>query len=247
MTFPILPRAPIVEGLIDIQAKPRQGISLNDLVAFGDRIKSSYPTVKDLREIKAQIPIGQDSTVSPAVAATLVGYRFERQSPPFVVHARVEELLVSRLKPYDTWDNLLAEAKSLWREYCEICKPEVITRIATRYINRIELPMEKLDFDDYLAAPPLIPKGLPQTIEHFLTRIVVPDKESGAHVAISQVLDAPNPQTRTIPVLIDIDVYKETDLPVGSDELWIFLGKMRDLKNKAFFDSVRDKALELFR
>lgn len=247
MTFPQLSRAPIVEGLIDIQARPRQGMSLEDLAQFGERIKSSYPTVKDLREFQTQVFVGQDNTPSPTVAASNVGYRFERQSPPFVVHARIEELLVSRLRPYDTWEQLLAEAKSLWTKYCEVCKPEVITRIATRYINRIELPMEKLDFDDYLAAPPLIPKGLPQTIEHFLTRIVVPDRESGAHIAISQVLDAPNPQTRTIPVLIDIDVYKETDLPVGSDELWTFLGKMRDLKNRAFFDSLRDKALELFR
>lgn len=64
---------------------------------------------------------------------------------------------------------------------------------------------------------------------------------------MSQMLDAANPQTRTLPVIIDIDVFKETDLAPDSDELWRFLGMMRKVKNQAFFDSVTPKCLELFR
>lgn len=247
MTFPHLPRAPIVEGLIDIQTRPAPGIAVSDLVRFGEKIRSSYPTTKDIREFHAQLAVAPDQTPSQSVIANHVGYRHERQEPPFVVHVRPNELLVSRLKPYDRWESLLGEAKVMWEIYCTVCKPEAITRIATRFINRIELPKEGLDFDDYLAAPPIIPKGLPQTFEGFLARIVMPHAETGSHIAMSQILEAGNPQAPTVPVIIDIDVFKETDLAVDADALWQILAKMRDVKNQAFFDSVTPKCLELFR
>jgi len=249
MTFPHLPKAPIVEGLIHVRCKAGQGISLEDVLKFGERIRSLYPTVKPLQHFEADLQIGADSKPTQSVRTSHIGYRFERTDPPFVVHAQIGELLVSRLRPYDTWENLFSAAKSHWSDYCDVLRPEAITRIATRFINRIELPMEmeKLDFDDYLAAPPTIPKGLPPVFGHFLTRIVVPDHITGCDIAISQALDSPNPQTRTLPVLIDIDVYKQVNLPIDSPDLWETLGKMRDLKNRAFFDSITAKALELFK
>jgi len=247
MSFPFLPRAPIIEGLINIQVKPRPGLTLQDLSKFGERLKASYPTTKELRDVQAQLMLGPNHASSQSVAATHVGFRYERQTPPFVVHARLNELLVSRLRPYETWEKLQAEAQTVWSEYRTICQPEVITRVATRYINRVELPIEGLNFDDYLTAPPLIPKALTQKFEGFLTKIVVPHAESGAHIAMSQMLDDADPKTGKVPVLIDIDVYKEVEFPVDSPEAWELLGKMRDLKNHAFFDSLTSKALELFR
>jgi uncharacterized protein (TIGR04255 family) len=164
-----------------------------------------------------------------------------------VILARSNAFTVSRLRPYDAWEHLIAEARLQWGLYCEICKPEAVTRIATRFINRIDLSIDALDFDDYLAAPANIPTGFPQMINHFLTRLVIPDKDSGSNVAIGQALEALNAETRTVPVLLDIDVFKEVDLSIESEEIWTLLTRMRDLKNRAFFNSLTPKALELFR
>jgi len=247
MTYPHLSRAPIVEGLIDIQVKPRAELSVENLVPLVDKLKTSYPTVKDIRSFQAEVKFEPNQTASQSIDSKQIGYRLERQTPQFVILARVGGITVSRLKPYDTWENLIAEARPHWETYCEVCKPEAITRIATRFINRIELPTDSLDFDDYLAAPPQIPKGLPQEISHFLTRIVLSAKESGSNIAIAQALEAPNVQERTVPVLIDIDVFKEVDMPIDSEQPWDLLSIMRDLKNCAFFDSLTPRALELFR
>lgn len=245
MPFPNLSKAPIIEGLISLHGKVSTDVTLKDLARLTDHIGASYPVHKDLQEIRAEFRVGP-SAQSHAAHTVVVGYRYERQSPRFVVQAKVGELLISRLSPYNDWNELFTEAKSLWAVYCEVVKPEIVTRVATRFINRIELPLDGLDFDEYLAAAPVIPKGLPQTFNHFLTRIVVPHEQSGADVAISQALDAPNAQTRKLPLILDIDVYKKVDLPVDSTEVWALLTTMRDVKNQAFFDSVTPKALELF-
>lgn len=242
MTYPNLAKAPIIEGLIDIQVKQPPRLSLADLGKFVEAVKPNYSVVKNLSHIHAHVK-GEVETIG----REHVGFRLERQDPPFVIHARLNELLVSRLRPYDRWENLASEARRLWDQYCAVCTPEVITRLATRFVNQVDLPLEGLDFDDYLTTSPSIPKVLPQVLEGFFTRIVVPDDESGSHIAISQAVDAPNPNNRTVPVLIDIDVYKEVSFPIDSAEAWDLLDKMRELKNRAFFNSVTEKALELFK
>jgi len=247
MTHPHLSRAPIVEGLIDIQVKQHPDWSAEQLDPLIAKLKGSYAQVKPLQQIHARVKLEQGKPPSQAIESKPGGYRLERQLPPFVILARREGFTLSRLAPYDTWDNLVIEARPLWQEYCNVCKPEAVTRVATRYINRIELPIEGLDFDDYLTAAPRVPRRLQQTLVHFLSRIVTPDPDSGASVAISQVLEEANPATRKVPVLVDIDVYKQLDLSVDSEDVWGLLNKMRELKNCAFFDSLTPKALELFK
>jgi len=247
MTYPNLRNAPIVEGLIHIRVKPHQGINIEDIRAFAGKIQESYPVAGELRNLEAQFLFNQREASSQPVANSLVGLRLERQSPHFIVHARTSEFLVSRLRPYDRWEELQAEGKRLWEIYCEVCKPELVTRIATRFINQLELPINGLDFDDYLSAAVKIPNELPQVLEQFLTRIVVPDDETGTHIAVSQASGPVNPQSKTLPILLDIDVYKEIESEVASDQIWEMLDKMRDIKNRTFFGSVTEKALELFR
>ena len=247
MEYPHLSRAPIVEGLIDILVKPRSDLTLAALFRLSEKLKSKYPEVKALHTIQADVQIDQSQKASQSVATALVGYRLERKDLPFVVMLRVNGLTISRLKPYDDWNNLLEEAKPIWDEYVSICRPEVITRVATRYINRIELPVEGLDFDDYLAAPPRIPKNLGEMLSEFLVRLVVPDVPSGAIIALVQALEGPNIEKSTIPVIIDIDVFKAVELDLSSNELWELLGTMRDLKNQAFFGSITPKTLELLK
>ena len=247
MTYPHLGKAPIVEGLVDIQVKQRPDWSVEQLDRLIKKLKDSYPEVKALQQFQAELKFEQGKASSQAVESQPGGYRLEKKFPPFVILARREGFVLSRLNPYDTWDNLVAEARPLWKEYCDVCKPEAITRVATRYINRIELPFDGLDFDDYLTTAPKVPHGLPQTLGHFFSRIVVPDRDSGASIAISQVLEAVNPTTGKVAILIDIDVYKELDLSIDSEELWGLLNKMRDLKNCAFFDNLTPRALELFK
>ena len=247
MEYSHLSRAPIVEGLIDILVKPRSDLSIDDLFRLSEKLKSKYPEVKALHTIQADVQIEQGQKASQSVATALIGYRLERKDLPFVLMLRVNGLTISRLKPYDDWSNLLGEAKLIWADYVSICRPEAITRVATRYINRIELPIEGLDFDDYLAAPPYIPKDLNGMLSEFLVRLVLPDVPSGASIALVQALEGPNIQKNVVPVIIDIDVFKSVDLDLSSNDLWELLGKLRDLKNRTFFSSITPKTLELLK
>lgn len=247
MEFPHLSRAPIVEGLVDIKVKPRADLSLDDLNRLRGSLKAKYPESKDLQTVQAQFKLVHGKSPSQSVATTLIGYRLERKDVPFVLLLRRDGVTISRLKPYEDWHDLVTEAKPIWERYLQTCRPELVTRVATRYINRIELQLEGLNFDDYLAAPPRFPKALPEILSEFLIRLVVPDAETGASIAITQALEPPNLENKSISVLLDIDVFKSVELDCGSKEIWKLLAAFRDLKNRAFFGSLTDKTLELLK
>ena len=246
MVCPRLKKAPIVEGLLHFKVKSRPDVSMEDVARFTSAVKEQYPTSKDLRHIQATVNMDEGEMPSKKIASEHIGYRLERSQPPFVLMVQRGEIGISRLAPYETWEQLIAEAHPLWDSYRSISGPEAVTRVATRYINRIELPIEGLDFEDYLAAPPRIPRGLPDIVSNFVIRTVVTDPKSGSSIAVSQILEPPNFDKNRLPVLIDIDVYKVVDFAADSHEIWTLLDTMRDLKNCAFFGCLTPKALEMF-
>lgn len=247
MSHPHLNQAPIVEGLIDFRVKQRSEFSLEDLARLKDELKATYPVVKDLHSIEAGIQFAQGKSTEQSFQSTQIGYRLERKDPSFVVLLQQTGLTVSRLKPYQDWNNLIAEAKPIWEKYLSISRPSAIIRVATRFINRLELPIDKLDFDEYLSTLPPIPKNLPNELSGFLVRTLIPDPNTGAEIAIAQALESPNMQTRTVTVLIDIDVFKTMEMEPASDDVWKLLNNLRDLKNRAFFGSITPKTVELFK
>ena len=242
-----LNNAPIVEGLIDIRIKPRDDFKPETLATLRDLFKERYPIHKEAFQVQANFEIREGEDPPQSIVSQKLGYRLESADGRYVLQLQHGGFTLSRLKPYETWETLFEEVKRIWPIYSSVTKPEAITRVATRYINRLELPGPRLDFDDYLAVPPTIPQSLPQIIGEFVTRILVFEEKSGASIVITQALEPPNPANNAVPVIIDIDVFKEVAFNIDSDEQWKLLDELRHLKNKAFFGSITDKTLELFK
>jgi len=64
----------------------------------------------------------------------------------------------SHLPPYSNWNAFRDEVRPLWERYVEFVKPEAVTRIALRYINRIYIPQTVYELSDYFRLYPQIPE-----------------------------------------------------------------------------------------
>ncbi|MGC2519447.1 MAG: TIGR04255 family protein [Burkholderiales bacterium] len=241
-----LDKAPIVEALIDFRIKPREGLTFADLEPLRRRIQSRYTTFTQARVLKAEIGIKEGVFVPPNASHTLIGFRCESLDKRYVLQAHVDGFTVSRLRPYETWAVLREEAKWLWDAYVEVVKPSSVLRTAVRYINRLEITVP-CDFDEYLTCAPRIPVKLPQLYAGFVSRVVVPYEEGGIQMVITQALEPFIPETMKSPIILDIDVFLEQVLDVAQGGYWETLETLRVLKNKAFFGSITDKAVELYK
>ena len=156
-----------------------------------------------------------------------------------IVQAKNDGLVVSRLPPYDSWETLIAEVRSLWVVYFKVFAPSSVMRLGVRYINRIDLEYVdgRIDFDTVFTAGPQIPPGLPQTLETFATRIVMPMPDQHATLAIVQALEAPTVDG-THTALLDLDAFTNTLMKPDTQEIWDQLDRLRKVKNTAFFESL---------
>jgi len=244
-TYTTFTKAPIVEAIFDIQVEPAEGMNVEQIGTFFDRVAGRYPE-KELRtkgsaiiRISTQGPSMDEPSVQP------LGYLFRSPEEKKAVQARVDGYTFNKFSPYENWDAFSAEARELWQYYVETAKPKRLKRLALRYINRIEIPLPIRDFKDYLLTIPEIAPRLPQALSNFIMRLVVPNPDMEATAVINVVME----QTlgmQLLPIIFDIDVCKITNHPGDSEEIWHEFDQLRIFKNEIFFNSITDKAKELF-
>lgn len=239
-----LPRAPITEALLDIQVAPRTGVTTSILEGFHQRVREHYPTRKSRFHVSAAINVGQPS-VKVQQNDTHVGFLFSSTDGRQVVQARLDGFSFSRLAPYEDWERLKGEAQRLWKIYREIVHPSRVSRIALRYINRINLP-RPFQFEDYLKALPILGDGFPQNLSGLFMRVVAPVED--AIVTLSEAIDEDAVTHTTVPVILDIEAVRPLDISADDDiNCWKQFENLRSLKNRVFFGSLTDRAEDLFK
>jgi len=238
-----LSKAPITEALINIQVMlPIHKRTIEHLATLDEKFREQYPDKKTIEEFQYKfeggpLPTGQTSSKQ-------LGFRYTSGDKTQVIQATFSGFTFSRLPPYEDWLKLRAEARRVWKIYADLVQPDGITRVAARYINKLELPGPLLDFDHYLNYVPVVPKALPQMYAGFFSRIVVPDKK-GQSVAIITQMYQPEQDPSTVSVVLDIDVFREKHF-ADEQEAWATIDQLRDFKNLIFFDSIKEKSAELY-
>ena len=243
--YTTFPKAPIVEAVLDIQVEPAEGINMEQIGTFFDHVKVRYPEKEMRAKGAAVIRISQQEASMDELPAHPVGYLYRSREKKKAVQARSDGYTFNKFSPYENWDTFNAEARELWQYYIETAKPKRLKRLALRYIHRIEIPLPIRDFKEYLLTMPEIAPRLPQALAHFIMRLVVPSPEIEATAVINVVMEQPS-NAKILPIIFDIDVFKITNYPGNSEKIWDDFAQLRVFKNEIFFNSITDKAKELF-
>jgi uncharacterized protein (TIGR04255 family) len=241
------PNAPITEALLDIRVNLPGEVDLTQLATIQDLIKDQYPSRNERMFWQSNFQIAQrDLKISPPTGGP-VGYAFTSRDGKQIVQVRKDGFSFSRLKPYEDWISLREEAKRLWQCYIQIASPTNITRLALRYINRIELPLPMRDFKDYILTVPEIAPNLPQGLADFFMQLIIPIPTMNAIAIVTETVDVPQNLSSVLPLIFDIDVFREAVFDLNSAEVWDTFEQLRELKNDIFFQSITERTKELFR
>lgn len=236
--FPKLTRSPLKEALVDIQLRDELPASV--LSQF--KAPKGFPVAKKMRQGQFQFKMDKDQ---PALAEVLaegaLGWRYETDDDSAVVLLRRNGMTYSIHKNYLGWDVLRQAARDVWREFLAASGTVNVSRLAVRYINAINIAMGT-DYDEYLTTAPRIPKAIPQVVNGFMQRVLVPFSEDAATAIITQTLEMPS----TFAVL-DIDVFAGCSLQGGSDDIWPTLDRLRSIADRVFFSSLTEKVIESYR
>lgn len=241
-----LENAPITEALLDIRAKLPKEFHTKEFLPLMEKLSKQYPISKEQRAWEGQHKIDKGQYVESSVKDLgIQGYFLKTSDEKNIVQLRIDGFTLNRLKPYKNWEKILSDAQNLWPLYMKITKPEAVTRLAVRYINKLNIPLPINDFSEYLISAPNIPEKLPQEVVGFLNRVTIYDSTKDITANITHSFESV-PQRNYITIILDIDVYKQGDFPSDNEEMWYIFEKLRDMKNRIFFNSITEDTARLF-
>lgn len=246
--FPHLERAPIVEGVIDIRAHATAPFEEEAVRMTLEPQLAGYSFLDSQRAFHHELQIeGEKPPRQTFRDLGFKGLRFRSADQKQIVQFNRDGFIYSRLEPYPDWNSFSDEGMRLWRIFRDLAQPVEINRIGLRFINRIEVPPDELHLDDYIKPAPEPPRNLDLPFIGFMHHdtLAVP----GYPYAINLIRTI-QPQAEALPgirLILDIDVFTTHGFDLDETRLVRNLEEMRWLKNKAFFGSVTEKALEGFR
>jgi uncharacterized protein (TIGR04255 family) len=236
-------KAPIKEAIIDIQIERSPLLALTNLEKAEIVPPQGYEERKTLMmgQIRSQMEGGQ---LRATAKQDQLGYAFIGGEGKHVAQFRLNGFTFSRLAPYQTWEQLRDEAKTLWESYRQIVGPLPIVRIGLRYVNQLDLPAPLRDFRDFIRSYPEISSDLTQELAGFFLQVQIPQEDIGAMLFLNEALVPPS-GPNVVSVVLDIDVFKQGLKLESEDELWNTMEALRLRKNLVFEGCITNNTREL--
>lgn len=245
-------RPPITEAVIELRFDPV--ISQDALAKFVRDVQGQYPTAELSYEVTVELNVPA-SGAEPAATPKKIfaGYKITGRNETDLILLAADRIATVRLAPYCGWEQFLEIAQNNYAMLKKRCGYRKIVRVATRYVNRIDIPIRRSDSVDaaksidttkYLLLEPRIPEIIP-SVSSFSSQFVgyVPEIDGKVLVNAATVS---SPLIDHVSLLLDIDLFKDQNIPQKDNELWNLLATLRNQKNMMFEAFVTDQARELF-
>lgn len=238
-------KAPITEAVIDLRIEEPIDGGLSSLNNFERSIQGQYLKSDEIVNFEGRFEISKGET-SIASNSTVLGYRFPSADNRQIVQARLDGFSLIRLAPYQKWEIFRDEARRLWNLYQVATNTKTVTRVAVRYINRLDLPLPLTDLKEYLLTVPEISPKLSQALSDYFMRLEIPQEDVRGTLVLIEAIISPSKEN-LVSVLLDIDLFSNSAFSSTEDDLWNLLEVFRIRKNEIFEACITDKTRELLK
>ena len=237
-------KAPINEAMIDLRVQPREGIAVTDLEGLVSVTTERYVQQQELFTDQFSFQITEQAKVE--TSRQRIGLRFIGRDQREILQARLDGFTFSVLRPYDRWEPFRGEAQRLWNAYRDIVSPYAVRRVGVRYINRIDIPQPSISPRDYLRTFPENSSDAPDQVQNYFMQLhlLVPDLNS---VTLINQTIVPPPQPNMVSIVLDIELYREIDVPQDETGIWALFEQFRVRKNAIFRACLTERTKDLIR
>jgi len=242
-----LQKPPIREALIDLQFADAD-IGSDQLESVANALLNAGCTKKELFATEAEFgpdgEVGGQGLVLRRQISAFDGYAIVNASESVILQVRSDRVTASHIGAYDRWEDLVADADRALQAHAAVSRAQRIKRVAARFINHVPVPTGAGDdLANLLTAPPIHPIEVgPCMRREFASRQVLEHVEGGL-TAILAVATAQTPEGERA-LVIDVDVFKMGESPAIMERLRPDLDAIRLVKNRLFFGSLTEDALE---
>lgn len=234
-------RPPLLEAVAEFRFAPDSPWDTTVPGLIYDRLKNAFPKKEQVMALDAAIQ-AESNTFQPVERL-----RLTREDERALLHLNANYLSVSRLEPYESWEEfkpLIDEAVATYRD---VANPAGIQRVGLRYVNRVVIPVEEFDLANYFAFYPHLGEQLPSQHGPFICGVQFAYEE-GRDAVRMQLADSPNDGDNAAFVL-DIDYFLAVAGETAFEEVDTWLetahGRIEELFEGSITDALREQFEEL--
>jgi uncharacterized protein (TIGR04255 family) len=242
-------KPPITEAVIEFQFEGACPDKVRGKIAR--KLRKLYPIEEILQEI-----LFQGSSTATSSRVTPIGVKLSSRDRDEIVTLteagmtpglrikRFAAFSSSQLAPYPGWGAFSARHLDAWEEVERSLGQLRLTRIGTRYINRIDIPGILDEASRWIVIGPAVPPSLPTPLTFSVNTVMSFGSNVQANVGVT-IVDPIMPAHSAI--LLDIDVYWVSQIPDLHDARVEIMNELRDRKNSIFEACITDETRKLIR
>ncbi len=213
---------------------------------FVRKRKTRFPSSEEIIEMSTSYNAQTHKTASNTKK---IGHKFTNVDHSSIIVIKPDQLAISHLAPYTDWDKLYSEARDHWNVLAKIIKLKTLSCVSTRYINRIDIPVDingGVDMHRYFnAGLSLPPIAQTMALDEFQFNCSLLHA-SRQYRYILQISSTPSPLIDHVSFILDIDVATIGALIINEDTAWDLIGSLREHKNDLFESCITPETRELF-
>ena len=236
---------PIVEAVCDFRFDPSApwDVAVPGLVY--EKIQDDgFPKRTPISDV--QFGLKQTNAGVEQEVKTVPRIRFSREDGKAFVQVGPHQLTVHHLKPYPSWAEFQPLITKGFEAYWQAGTPGGIQRIGLRYINRIEIPGERVELKEYFEFYPFVGTKLPQDYGSFIVGIEAPF-QAKRDILRLQLSSVKSSVPDKIAVLLDLDYFLvKPELSAEIVEISHWIDAAHERVEEAFENTICDPLRTIF-
>lgn len=232
-------RPPITECVVEFRFSDQ--LEFEAIQKRVDKFKRFYPN-----EIQNLEFTGEFSDQGFKGSQQFVGVRLSTSDELQILMINRTNFIVSQLAPYTGWEEFSRRVRRDVEMFIDHFGRRTFDRVGMRYINRIDIPLEKISVETYLNIYPKVPSLPGEAVSNafaLTTTQTLADRRLGVTL---QSASTESPVPKALSFVLDIDVFKDVEIPKRTDQIVELLETMRATKNEVFEASITPETRELF-
>jgi uncharacterized protein (TIGR04255 family) len=238
--FPSLTNSPVLEAVIHWEAQASKTLEQTLLKEELTNRLPDYPDIFPQYGIHVQVGSSDDITQ----LSQWNGFRINNASANYVAQFTHSGLAFSKVGSYKSWGDFTTEALRIWDIFVELAEPTTIHRLGVRFINQILLK-QGVAISTYLKISPHRLSGLEISPKSFFYQDTYQVTDYPYQINLVRTIQPDQTGSGDEQLIIDIDVFT-TEIANDQNNLTQLLSEMRWIKNKIFFSSITEVALNNF-
>lgn len=234
---------PLIEAVCEFRVSEEAPWDDNVRELIYQELSETFPKKRSRPLQDIQVSLKRESTEQKIGKTDRVQYLNEDENRLVQIAPRM--VSVNVLKPYPSWDQYKPLIEKTFHALQSAATIASIERIGLRYINKIEVPVEAINLNDYFLFTPQTGDNLPPSIESFFLLCVFPFNQGRDSGKVELKSAAPDQKGHSA-VILDIDYYLSRPKTVETSQALNWVEEAHDKVEALFEGCITDKLRKLF-